>query len=131
VGGRLAPAVEQLGLPLGAALREHGLDEGEQLRRLRVRLDGDPARQRLLHRLGQVGGELGPALLGRRDHDVDRAAGRANAPVELLRHRAEVVGGELVDVALEARLRQSALVVACRLVVGEVGHRLETPVVEP
>ena len=78
----------------------------------------------------QVAGQLGPAVLGRDDHHVERAAGGADEAVELLRDIAQVLGRELVDVPLEARLRPAALVVAAGLLLGEVGDGRKLPVRE-
>ena len=97
----------------------------------RVRL----ARRRPDDRLARLGREHGRrtsrAPRRRRRRRPARRETAANAAVELLGDRAQVLARELVDVALEARLRPAALVVPSGLLLGQVGERLEPPAREP
>ena len=64
-------------------------------------------------------------MLLRADDHEPRAASRPDPPVDLLGDAAHVLGRELVDVALEARLRPATLVVSARLLLAQVGGLLE------
>ena len=75
--------------------------------------------------LGEQLGELGPRFL-RGDNDDVRGAESAHQTVDLVGDPAEVLLGELVDVALEAGLGPAALVVAARLFLEVVGDRRQT-----
>ena len=120
----LAPALELRRSPPGPARSSTGLDDLEQVGRRRVRLGGRPAGQGLARASCDEQCPRTPARSppGRRSRPPRR--GRRDLPVDLVGDVAQVLGRELVDVALEARLRPAALVVPARLLLAQVGGRL-------
>ena len=126
----LGPALDELALALGAPALERRHRGLQELARLRVGLGVDGARDVGPRVVGDEVEELRARLLGG-DDDHARAAQAANELVEHLGDAAEVVLGELVGVALEARLRPAALVVAPGLLLRVVGEILELPRAQP
>ncbi len=120
------PAVEHRRLLREPRLLEERLREREQLRRRRVAL----ARGRPDEAVARLGRELvderRPRLVRPDDDDMPGETA-ANVVVEILGDRAQMLSRELVDVPLVARLRPAALVVPSRLLLGQVGQRLEPP----
>src|SRR5207302_1220100 len=111
-------------------LAEMRFDRGEQLRRRRVRLRLRPADDRLARVRGQPRLDLASELLRRDDHEL-RSAQPPHALVDLAADGLEVVGDELLDVALEARLRPAALIVPARLLLALVDDLVELAAAQP
>ncbi len=126
----LPEALERSCLFLGPSTLEHRAYGLEELGRAGVRLDGGPACESVTRLLREQLPELRTHLFGT-GHDEPSALRRPHPPVDLLGHLAEVVGRELVDVALEARLRPAALVVSARLLLAQVPGLLEPSGPEP
>ena len=124
------PALDELLLALGAPALEHGHGHLEKLGGLRVSLGVRDPRDRGARVLRHEVDKLGAGLLGG-DHDDARAVQPAHDPVEHVGDPAQVLVGELVGVALKARLRPAALVVAPRLLLRVVGEVLEPSAAEP
>src|ERR671937_2242917 len=112
--GLLLPALERLGLLLGAPALKHRLDHSQERCCVGMCLGRRPADDRLLPLVRELLLQL-RARLVRGDHDH---AGTTEAPylaIEPVGDIAQVLLDELLDVPLVARLRPAALVVTARL----------------
>src|SRR4051794_2807118 len=126
----LAPALDQSRLLGGARLLEDRARQLEQVLSRRVRLGGRPPDDGVLRLGGEHLLELRPRFLGR-DDDQLRRGHPPDAAVDVLRHLLQVLRDELLDMALEARLRPPALVVPAGHLVAPVDDLVEASGPEP